>query len=155
MSTDTSTMSTDTDTSTGLRLDERALRKPSFRADVSITLADGQDWYFPRPFLMYQPGDDDDQVIQHWSVGQGDEYASLLRAVQGAKDNEESARAEFRAIKYLLRLNYNLQPADFRGLLVLDYSGVATPDIARMSEEIRDLLYGRVPAKKASGDGSA
>ena len=134
------------------RLDERALRRPDFRDGLAVRLLDGQDWTFPVPFVYFDTSaEDDEAVVRRWSVG--DRYGELLDALKSAQDAEAVARCEFALIKYLLRLNYDLKPADFAGLVSLSYAGRLPEDFRESMEAVRDAIYGRERPKSPSGDG--
>lgn len=80
--------------------DEQELRRLEFRSGRRIRLADGQWWTFPGP--------------DAWC---GSDRGALLRGVLEAEDDFERLRAELALAIRLLRLNYELEPADYGRLL--------------------------------------
>lgn len=135
-------------------LDEQARRKPEYREGVWIRLLNDQEWCFPRPVLMYQPSPDDDEaMLEVWSVG--DDYGQLIKRIGEVEPTgTEVSKAEFKVIKRLLQLNYNLGPADFAQLIRLSYNEHAPHELLEMGEQIRDVIYGRSRPKEPSDAGS-
>jgi len=87
---------------------EQALRLPDFRDGVAIRLADGQEWILPAP-----PQNDED------AADFGREYEALVGAIQEAADPSERRLTELCFVIFLLGKNYDLDAADYEGLLEL------------------------------------
>jgi hypothetical protein len=140
------------------RIDEPGRRKPGFRGDVAVVLADGQEWFFPRPYQLYDPGAGDDEPVESvWSEGAeygrlADRLAALSR--QDGVTVHELMQARFAQLRFLLRQNYDLTPAEERPLLRLGMGPAVPADIRERTNTLFDLADGALPAPKAGGDGS-
>jgi hypothetical protein len=128
------------------RLDEQARRRPDFRGGVPVTLADGQEWYLPRPRKLFVADDSEAGFRLRWDLG--DEYGRLFEAARSIATFEDMVRAEFALAKYLLRLNYDLDAAALGRLLVFDYADDPDPALERLRAELIEVTSGRAPAPK-------
>lgn len=97
--------------------DEKVLRRPEFAEGIPIALGDGREWHFRRPVIarLYPEVSADGQVTA--TADYGPEYTGLVDALESAEKGLPQIEALMRVAVYLLRLNYDLAPADFRSLL--------------------------------------
>jgi hypothetical protein len=103
-------------------LDEKALRKPTFVEGNKVKMADGQEWWLPKPRIRFKPRLVDGQV----EIGGGpsfgpelDDKVDILFSVSNA-DPAERLRVKFELAVRLLAANYDLKPDDFAKLIVLE-----------------------------------
>ncbi len=87
---------------------EHLRRRPSFRDEAKIRLADDQIWTLPGP-----PKPPEAKSL-------GSEYDGLIQALIESEDHSETRKAELVLVMFLLNHNYSLNPADFEDLLVYD-----------------------------------
>jgi hypothetical protein len=134
-------------------LDEPALRRPGFREGPRIALADGQQWTFPRPWLrLYPVRGQDGGITAGGGPGYGLTYEDLVDRLIESDPNDTAGRLglQLAMASHLLLLNYKLNDADLRRLLVIDLADAACEE--RWCQ-INQVLLGRPP--KPSADGSA
>jgi hypothetical protein len=104
-------------------LDELALRKPGFSEGYKVTLADGQEWKFPRPRIRFRPRiGADGRVEVGGGPSFGPEYDQQLDILFGAVEAEplEQLRVKFEVAVRLLRSNYDLTDAQLADLVVFE-----------------------------------
>lgn len=134
-------------------LDEKSLRKPEFNEDSGefVTLADGQSWLFPIPYRVFELDDEGLKPIRRLYVAGRDDYPDPMAKITDESTEEEVMAYQIEAIRYLLTMNYDLQPPDFKHLIRLgSYAGNTPPDVAEMSDTLRDIVYGRARPKSPS-----
>lgn len=143
-----------------MQLDEKALRKEGFTGGSTLTLADGQDWVFPKPRWRFFPlVSEEGRVDVGGGPSFGPEFDASLDAIFGVIEVEavETLRIRFEMVVRLLRSNYILSPADLRKLLPMD-SGLPGNDEmwSKLDRLIRGLSdeKGEDESPKASADGS-
>lgn len=108
-------------------LDEAALRRPEFRPGRTLTLADGQEWTLPCPDVSLIPATDPSGAIDiAYQSDFGEEFDRKLDDLDKARSIREEAIVLIKLGVDLLRINYDLAPADFPRLLRcrLDSDGV-------------------------------
>lgn len=96
--------------------DERAARRGDFEEGVPIALADGQEWHFRRPRMELYPAIGPDGSVEP-AVSFGPAYHALVEALEAAPTGIDQVGALMKLAVFLLRLNYDLAPADYRTLL--------------------------------------
>jgi hypothetical protein len=103
-------------------LDEKALRKPGFQEGTKVTLADGQDWVFPKPRIRFTPRIVGGKVEINGGPSFGPELDNQLDILFGVAeaDPAERLRVKFEIAVRLLAANYDLKPTDFARLIVLE-----------------------------------
>lgn len=108
-------------------LDEEALRRPGFRPGRPVTLADGQDWNLPCPEVVIVPTFESDGTMGvEYRADLGPDFDRDLATLLGATTTLDEAAALLRVGVDLLRINYDLAPADFPTLLRYRVGGEAT-----------------------------
>jgi hypothetical protein len=125
-------------------LDEKALRKPGFKEGHRIRLADGQEWSFPKPRLIFKPKIADGKIDFDGGPSFGPEFDDNIEALFGVRRAEppERLRIKFEMAVRLLLTNYDLKPDDFCELLVLE---VNDPESDARWEAIDRVLMGLSP----------
>jgi len=125
-------------------LDEKALRKPGFTEGHKVTLADGQEWTFPRPRIRLKPRIVDGKVEIGGGPSFGPEYDDQLDALFGAVevDPVERLRVKFEMAVRLLSANYDLKHEDYSELIVLEPGEPASDD---RWEQLSNVLLGIAP----------
>lgn len=125
-------------------LDEKALRKPGFSDGTRVTLADGQEWVFPKPKIRFKPKIVDGKVEIGGGPSFGPEFDDKLDVLFGVAQAEpaERLRVKFEVAVRLLEANYNLQPEHFAELIVLE-PGDAVSD--RRWEQLCNAIMGIAP----------
>jgi hypothetical protein len=88
-------------------IDEASIRRPGFRQERRIRLADGQMWTLPAP----------PRASERESPPFGSEYTDLVQAIMEAEDGSEQRLAELAFAIFLLGHNYSLSPSDYSQLL--------------------------------------
>lgn len=132
--------------------DEASSRRPDFLGGPAITLANGQEWHFPRPTSYFVPDDDAAGVRRHWNLG--DDYGALFDRCMEAESDLEMIGGELALARSLLLRNYDLTPAQAGSLLRFGYGATADPDAAAMRLAVMAVATGKDAAPKASSDGS-
>ncbi len=126
-------------------LDEKALRKPTWQDGHKVTMADGQEWTFPKPRIRFRPKvAADGRVDIRGGPSFGSEYDDQIDVLFGAVevDPVERLRVKFEVIVRLLLSNYDLAPADFAELIVLEPGDPASDE---RWDELSRLLLGDTP----------
>jgi hypothetical protein len=139
------------------KLDELALRKPGFTEGVWITLLDGQEWCFPCPYRIYTLADmngDGSKLARKIMLPGGGDYPDLHAKLFECKSDDEIMKMQLDAVKLLMDINYSLPPGAFLNLvqMVLD-SDNGPPEIAALTLELRDVIYGRATPKSREQSG--
>lgn len=137
-------------------IDEPALRREGFTEGTEITLGDGQEWTFPRPWIRLFPVLDPATGKTTVSGGKGfgpEHAAKLVRYLDLDADEEgealERLTLRFEMAAALLLKNYDLSPGDIADLLVLDES---RPETCEAWGEIDRVLMGfEAPKPSAAG----
>ena len=125
-------------------LDEVALRKPGFQAGHRVKLADGQEWAFPKPRLVFKPTIVDGKVDYDGGPSFGPEFDDKLEVLLGVREATpvERLRTKFEMAVRLLGSNYDLKPEDFGELLVLEMGDAASDD---RWESLERVMVGAAP----------
>jgi hypothetical protein len=141
-------------------LDEVALRRPDFQGGEPIEMADGQAWTIPKPLLEFVPKFADDGTITAGiATSLGPVFDRLMedydRACQAAQveagevpDGPRPLDLLMRLAAYMLRLNYNLEPASLGVLLRWRPDDEATAD---RWGSIMNVARGIAPKPRAGG----
>jgi hypothetical protein len=133
-------------------LDEKALRRPGFRDDVRVRLADGQEWALPKPRVkmgLMAGGDGGESVRFH--VDFGTEYNRQLSEFYEATGLAYYL-ATLKLAAILMRANYAIADDDLYSLLVFDFSDSAPPEERETLATIQRLILGIAPKASGSGD---
>lgn len=135
------------------KLDELALRRPTFLGGVPVTLADGQDWTIPVPEMRLRLDRTAPEGLQFCFGFGGEvdpEFSRLRREYEDA-EGLESLRIEMRLMDLSLSKNYEL--SDDAAATLLDFAvGKGIMDEAR--EAVLNVLWGIDVEKKHSSGGS-
>jgi hypothetical protein len=125
-------------------LDEKALRKPGFSEGHKVTLADGQEWTFPKPRMRFRPKIVDGRVDVDGGPSFGPEFDVSLDVLFGVVDVEpiERLRVKFEMAVRLLGANYDLMPEDFASLIVLEPDDPASDE---RWEQLSRVIMGLAP----------
>jgi hypothetical protein len=125
-------------------LDEKSLRKPSFTAGHAVTLADGQEWTFPKPRIRLKPKIANGKVEIGGGPSFGPEYDEQLDVLFGTVevDPVERLRVKFEMAVKLLSANYDLKPEDYAELIVLEPGDPASDE---RWEQLSNVLLGIAP----------
>lgn len=142
------------------KLIEKYRRRPNVNLDgcTPIQLADGQEWYFPRPMLELRPHFRDGKPV-HLSrfVTHGEELDNLLRGISEAEDGATQILAVLRLGGELLLRNYDLTDNHLEQLFRYRVDDTTGQSIA-MLEAIIDVASGKmqgyVSDPKQYADGS-
>ena len=138
--------------------DEKALRRPDFQADsVPVTLANGQEWFFPKPYVELFPKVENGRVV---GVGSkitathlGPEFADLMQKVEDAEGAISYAETFFPLAVLMLSHNYALPDEAYSELLAVTLgNGKANSD--SLFQEVLNVALGFGPKASAAGDGS-
>jgi hypothetical protein len=135
-------------------LDEKALRRPGFRDDVRVRLADGQEWSLPKPRvkLSRRTGQDGSRRLVE-TAELGPDYAGHLEAYEEAcESGEGAALAMFDLAAALLRENYTL--TDQQADTLLEFRP-DDPENDVLWGAILSTARGRAPKPSGSGDDQA
>ena len=131
------------------KLDESALRRPDFRGGSPVTMADGQEWFLPRPRILWQADDSEAGVSHAWDVS---DYEDRLKAIDEAETGILRRGAEAKLFAMLLRLNYTLDTASLGRVLQFSLD----PEQVRLRAVYDDLwaALGGEDVPKPTPDGS-
>jgi hypothetical protein len=125
-------------------LDEKTLRKPGFTEGYRVTLADGQEWVFPRPRIRLKPKIVDGKVEIGGGPSFGPECDEHLDVLFGAVevDPVERLRVKFEMAVKLLSANYDLKSEDCAELIVLEPGEPASEE---RWEQLSNVMLGIAP----------
>ena len=126
------------------KLIERARRKCDFDAEgcTPIRLADGQEWYFPRPWLAIVPiVRDKEAVAEARHVSFGEDLDVLLEAIAAEEDAIAQIRHVVTLAIFLLGRGYDIASDEYPRLLTYY---VGNPASDSMIEAIIDVALGRL-----------
>jgi hypothetical protein len=131
-------------------LDEKSLRRPGFKEDIPIELADGQQWHVPRPVVEFGMvwGDDGRPTFRRSSLGFGSDHMALLDEFYAASLAEQYNIMAQMACN-LLRINYDLDQAALTSLLPYRPSDPAN---VRMWEALAGVATGNPDPKDEPED---
>jgi hypothetical protein len=121
-----------------MMLDEFGLRLTNFDEDnsVPVVLADGQLWWFPKPWLEIRPQFEGGRATGNVNVlTYGPEIDALLAAQAGCEEFEEQMVAVASLAAYLLQWHYVLTDPDLDLLLAYRVGDAASQAwVARVIE---------------------
>jgi hypothetical protein len=144
------------------KLIEFARRKVDLDLEIctSITLADGQDWYFPRPWLEIVPHFKDGKAVdQSKLLTCGPELDLLLESIAEEEDPAKEILAVMTLGGFLLLRNYDLTDEELGQLFVYRPRDPASQDMIRSIIEVATGGGGlrglKSPKACAAGSGSA
>jgi hypothetical protein len=124
-------------------LDEQAKRKPNFdqRNSVPVTLADGQSWHVPKPWLEIRPIFRGGRVANAYPVlTQGPQLDELVTAMAECEDRSSQVMAAASLAAHLLTWHYELTDPELDQLLAFR---VADEDSAKWMHEIFAVATGQ------------
>jgi hypothetical protein len=115
-------------------IDEMACRRPEFNEEgsISVTLADGQQWFFPRPAVELYPKGPDGKFGSRTSLGPDFDRAIdamiAVPRVDAEADPDGAMEAEalyiecqFRVAAIMLSRNYEIPDDGWREILRFSY----------------------------------
>ena len=121
-------------------LTPEARAKPGARGKP-ITMADGLDWLVRVPRFVWVPGEGDDVAV---ASDIGPAYDAAFSKLENAASGIDQIRGILALAKMLVAENYDLDPADFKRLLRVDFA--ATPEgeeetaHAKLARALKDLV---------------
>jgi hypothetical protein len=131
-------------------LDEKALRRPGFRDDVRVRLADGQEWALPKPRIRTgRRRNPDGSRSLAYRVESGEAYQRRLDEMYEATGTDFFL-AVLDLAGMLLSENYDLTEDQIDEVLSLDFSDSARPEDVAAREAIQHVIQGLSP--KGRGD---
>lgn len=128
---------------------EADLRRPDFRGGEAVTMADGQDWFLPRPIITITATEDSIGFAQRADLG--DDFDALIAELEDAATDRALFAAFCKIAAYLLRVNYDLPPGAVGRLVRFERSRFADDP---MTEAVRRIARGYEGGPKPGGDGS-
>jgi hypothetical protein len=134
-------------------LDEKSLRRPEFAVDsVAVRMADGQDWYLPKPWVALAPVVKDGRVVSLGSRTMfGPEFDTLIDAVDQADDGLDVIKSMFGIGVYLLSRNYEIPDESFGELLQFRRGEESENNLL---QAIMEVARGIAPKPSTDGVGS-
>lgn len=125
------------------KLIEKYRRKDFDPEDCTpITLADGQEWYFPRPWLAIVPiVRGAEAVAEARHVSFGEDLDVLLEAIAAEEDPVAQIRHVVTLAIFLLGRNYDLESDEYPRLLTYY---VGNPESEAMIAAIIDVALGKL-----------
>jgi len=145
-------------------LNEQECRREDFRGGVAVEMADGQEWFIPRPRTLFVPDDGEAGFARTCDLGP--EFTALRDAFSARFTQEGGAIIRelmgdlMRMFVHLLGLNYEIPKDKIGSILALDFGPLLREDdTPRDDHEIRfmilrDIALGNEPAPKPTADGS-
>lgn len=148
------------------RLIEKHRRLPEFAPEgcMPIRLADGHEWYFPRPWLVVSPIFRDGKAVERTKqITCGPELDVLIKAIAEEDDPPRQVLHVMTLGALLLKRNYELDDADFERLFVYK---VGSNESDEMLRSIMDVATGKLsrafgmeavadPKARPAGSGSS
>jgi hypothetical protein len=134
-------------------LDELVKRKDNFDEanSVRLTLADGQEWAIPKPWLEIRPAFRDGKAVNNYPVfTYGPELEALVEAIASAEGELERLCGIATLAAYLLQKQYDLHDEDLDQLLAFRHGD---PDSAEWATRIIQIATGRSGPKAACAGG--
>lgn len=140
------------------RIEEQARRRPGFRADVPVVLADGQTWYLRKPSVVIGrksgPEGNDFQTRPSFGPAYWEKLQAFFDAVEFAEDDvKRGIVAQLDLCIALLQANYDLADAEADELVLFDFSEDPDPVAAERRRVMLDTATGF--QKKTSEAGSS
>lgn len=135
------------------RLDEQALRRPTFEDGTAVALADGQDWTLPRPRVRFVPDGSEMGFGVRLALDDGGKFQALMTALDSASNDPAYIRAELAVGRHLLLANYDLTPEQVADLLQFSYGENADPVGAAIRDAVMGVAYGNGPKPSEPGTG--
>lgn len=135
-------------------ISESERRRPEFRDGYKVTLADGQEWTFPRPkFRAFPVEGPDGQITAGFRPFYGGDFDRMMAVFLGIQEctRGELFELRFRGACELLRRNYTLSIAELAELLAYEEDDPASDE---RWEAIDAILVGSPPKKKSETPGS-
>lgn len=136
-------------------VDESTIRKDPFRPDVPIKMADGQVWFFPKPWVRFHPTVGPDglpSLGSRTSLGKEFDLATEdVRKASEEEDNYLSILAMFAIARSMLRINYELTPEI--EATILEYAP-EDQDSKDRWDEILGVAMGNGPKLSTAGNDS-
>ena len=155
-----------TETLVSEKLDEKALRRPTFKEGWRVKLADGQEWSLPRPVIRWKPvaginGQLVDSMVTFRLDG-SNRFSSLVHEYEELADRADSTNVDYvnweiRMATELLLANYDLTIDQIGELIQFAYGDDAEesdPEGARMRRECMMVARGIGPKSSAGGESS-
>jgi hypothetical protein len=135
-------------------LDERAKRRDTFDEANSawITLADGQAWAFPKPWLEIHASFHGERATGHYPlITVGPELDELVEALSGCEDNTALLSGAATLGAHLLCRNYDLAERDLDQLFAFRIAEPSSWDWAR---EVIGVATGQSGTRSFRGGGA-
>jgi hypothetical protein len=120
-------------------LDEKPRRKEGFdpRNSVPVVLADGQEWYVPKPWLEVHPVFRDGKAQSSYPVlTYGPELDAIVKTLGGCDENSALLMGAASLGAHLLLQNYHLSDADLDQLFVFRIGDSLSRDWAMLVLQI-------------------
>lgn len=133
------------------KLDELALRRPTFLGGIPVTLADGQDWMIPVPDVQLTRliRDRTAESGYRFTYGfGGQEDAEFGKLRDAFSSDKGSLAAEMAMYDHVLSLNYNLTDEQISTLLSFTVNGQSLDPIR---DAILTVLAGGGSPKTSTG----
>jgi hypothetical protein len=133
---------------------ERTKRRESFdeRNAVPIRLADGQRWFFPKPWLEIRATFEACKARSTYPVvTNGPELDALIKAIGECRDDAALLCGVASLGAFLVSHNYDLSDEDLDCLFAFRIGDPASSEWAR---EVMDVATGRSGPKAGSGGAS-
>lgn len=145
-------------------LRRRADFDPSDGRSVPVRMADGQDWFLPKPFLELAPVFQNGMAVDRTRILTcGPELDALLEAIAAEPDGIKQALAVMTLGAFLLARNYDLEDEEYSRLFVHRVGDPESHDRLRTIVDVATGKLSRVfgkgglrdPKRRAGGFGSA
>lgn len=129
---------------------EKSRRRPEFLEDsIAVTLADGQDWFFPRPRIRFVRSRT--ELGFETRSGFGKEFDGLVSRLRDSGQSfADMIAAQLEIAEFLLMCNYNLTLEEFQDLVQFVYES-DVEDVAR--DAIMGIALGLSGSPKVSTAG--
>jgi hypothetical protein len=132
-------------------IDEESRRREEFQeASTWVTLADGQRWAIPKPYLAIFPTFRDGLAVESFQhLTYGPHIDAMMEAIRECEDLEGRLLKVLTMGAYLLHRNYDLSDAELEELFVYRLDDPAS---AEMVGAILDVAAGRGKKVRSGGD---
>jgi hypothetical protein len=131
--------------------DKRIYGKFDERNSVAIKLADGQDWFFPKPWLEVRPVFKDGVAVTSFRVPTSGPHLDKLIEAAGECENIDAQIVVIATLAAeLLKYQYTLADHELDQLLAYR---IHDPDSLRWLQEVIDVATGRSGPKVGSAGG--
>lgn len=129
------------------KYNEASCRRDIFSQDVPVVLCDGQEWWLPKPRVVFRPTYGPNGYGTRMSSMWGDDYYKLIQDLidSNGKEFDHVLGAQFALCSELLLRNYNLTHEQIAELIYFDLNEDPDPANVEMRQTLLRTAQGVGP----------